>query len=197
MKSFEVVQMFKDSIAITKEKGVEHVPIESLEAYADELQELVDKTSGDVPAGEAAMEEYRAKLSAWVASSQHQHDERMELRREVTTTGQAALKSALLINGGAAVALLAFIGRIWGSEESQHTLEVLSGALLSFVFGVLSAAVAAGATYISQAGYADAFGSISWRVGVVGQVAAVIFVIGAYVLFTRGSLVAFKAIGLG
>lgn len=197
MKSSEVIQMFKESIAITKSNGVEHVPIENLEAYAAELQEVVEQTPEDVAAGEAAMEEYRARLTAWISSSQHSHELSLEMLRSVITVGQSALKSALLINGGAAVALLAFIGRIWGAAESQPVLGALSVALMAYVSGVLSAAAAAGATYFSQAGYGGEFGRASHRVGRVGHVLAVLFVLGSYVLFGTGSWLAFKAIGLG
>lgn len=197
MKSSEVIQVLKESVATTKAKGVEHVPIENLEAFADELQDVVKKTPDDVAAGEAAMEEYRAHLTTWASSSQYQYDKSLEMLRAVITVGQSALKSALLINGGAAVALLAFIGKIWGQVDTQPVLGVLSVALNCYVFGVLSAAMACGATYFSQAGYSDEFGRASHRVGVVGHVAAVVFVFGGYALFGTGSWIAFKAIGLG
>lgn len=197
MKSSEVIQMFKDSVAATKAKGVEHVPIENLEAFADELQELVNKTPENVAAGEAAMEEYRAHLTAWVSSSQHQHEKSLEMLRAVITVGQSALKSALLINGGAAVALLAFIGKIWGGVDTQPVLGALAIALICYVAGVLSAAMASGATYFSQAGYSDEFGRASQGVGVGGHIAAIIFVFGGYGFFATGSWIAFKTIGLG
>lgn len=188
--------MLKSSIAATKEQGVEYVSLSDLEAYAKSLQDTVEKTPEGVAAGEAALEEYRANLSAWVASSQQRHEGQMEMLRSVITVGQSALKSALLINGGAAVALLAFIGRIWGNAETQHTIEALATALVCFVFGVLSAAMASGATYFSQAGYADEFGHLTRQVGRGGHIAAVIFVFGGYILFASGSWIAFKAIGI-
>lgn len=196
MKSFEVIQMFKDTVATTKAKGVEHVPIKNLEAFADELQEVVESTPEDVAAGEAAMEEYRAHLTAWVSSSQHRHEKSLEILRAGVTAGQSALKSALLINGGAAVALLAFIGKIWGDVDTQPVLDALATALIFYVSGVLSAAMASGATYFSQAGFADEFGPLSQRVGGVGRVAAVGFVFGGYAFFGTGSWIAFKAMGL-
>lgn len=196
MKSSEVIEVFNSSIATTKAKGIEHVPIENLEAFAKELNDLVEKTPDDVAAGEASLEEYRAHLSAWVSSSQQAHEMRLEMLRAVITVGQSALKSALLINGGASVAMLAFIGRIWGSTGAQPTVDALTVSLLSYVFGVLSSAMAAGATYFSQAGYAGEFGGISGKVGRAGHVAAVIFVFGGYYLFARGSFFAFNAIGL-
>lgn len=194
MKSSEVIQMLKSSINATKKQGVEYVSISDLEAYAETLQDTAEKTPEDVAAGEAALAEYQVNLSAWVASRQQLHERQLEMLRAVITIGQSALKSALLINGGAAVALLAFVGKIWGDVESKGTLEVLSIALISFVFGVLSSAMAAGATYFSQSGYSSDSGRIIKWVGDGGRVIAILFVFGGYFLFGRGAWLAYQAI---
>ena len=70
--------------------------------------------------------------------------------KSVILTGQSALKSAILINGGAAVALLAFIGHVWKPDYLRTASINLVGSLQWFVFGVLSAAIAAGGTYAAQ-----------------------------------------------
>ncbi|MHB1092334.1 hypothetical protein [Thiobacillus sp.] len=154
-------------------------------------QTLVAKTPADVAAGEAAMEAYRADLSLWVSSRQQNHEHNLEMLRATITTGQSALKSALLINGGAAVALLAFLGSVWSSDKIGEVPSEINPALLLYVFGVLSAAVAAGATYLSQAGYGNEFGKASRYVGYIGHVLAVLGVLGSYVLFGRASWLAF------
>lgn len=197
MKSSEVLKMLKGSMNVTKEQGVEYVSIEDLEIYVDKLQKMAEQTPENVAAGEAALEEYRVNLSDWVASKQQLHENQLKMLDAVITTGQSALKSALLINGGASVALLAFIGKIWGNVDTQQTLEAFSVALIYFVFGVLSSAIAAGATYFSQAGYAEEFGRISFRIGRLGHVTAVLGVFGGYFLFGRGAWLAFQAIGSG
>ena len=48
------------------------------------------------------------------------------------------LRSATLINGGAAVALLAFAGSVWSSPETNSTLDtaLILWALSVFIFGV-------------------------------------------------------------
>nr|WP_299241343.1 hypothetical protein [uncultured Halomonas sp.] len=194
MKSSEVVQVLRDSITTTKEKGVEHVSVADLEAYADRLEGVVSKTPEDIAAGDAAIETYRAELTAWVSSSQQQHEHNLEMLRAVITVGQSALKSSLLINGAAAVTLLAFIGNIWKVSGSGPLISLLASAMLHFVAGVLSAAMAAGATYFSQAGYCGEFGAVSMKIGRVGHVLAVFFVFAAYLLFGRGSWLAFSAL---
>lgn len=109
-----------------------------------------------------------------------------------------ALKSSLLINGGASVAMLAFIGNVWGKQNGfSCLLEQLALSLAFFVFGVLSAAIAAGFTYLSQAGYAGEFGKISNKIGVVSHVVTVLSVVASYFLFAKGALVAYATITVG
>lgn len=194
MKSREVVQVFRNTIISTKKAGVERVSVADLEAYVTHLDNVVAETGEDVQAGKAAMERYRADLSAWISSRQQKHEHNLEMLRAVVATGQSALRSALLINGGAAVAMLAFIGGIWPHNSSSPVIGSLAFALVFYVFGVLAAAVASGATYFSQAGYGQEFGSASDIVGRVGHILAVLGVFIAYGLFGYASWSAFLAI---
>ena len=197
MKSSEVVQIFKGAIESTKRNGIERVSIEDLEAYAARLEEAVHESPEGVDAGEANMERYRADLSAWITARQHQYEHNLEMLRSVITVGQSALKSSLLINGGAAVAVLAFLGRLLSSESASVSIDGLSLALLQFVWGVLAAAIAAGATYFSQAGYGGEFGSWSRKIGIGGHIVAVVGVFAAYGFFGVGAWQAYSAINLG
>lgn len=67
--------------------------------------------------------------------------------RVVTQAAKEAIKSATLINGGAAVALLAFLG---GTEKDSALVSGIAGAMMIFTLGVLLAAVAAGGMYCTQ-----------------------------------------------
>jgi len=197
MKASEVIQVLKGSIVASKEAGVESVSLADLEAYATRLEKAAAGTPDDVAAGEAAMEKFRTDLTEWISFRQRQHEHNLEMLRSVITVGQSALKSALLINAGAAVALLAFVGKVWSTDPTEPDLKSLATALLHYVSGVLSAAVAAGTTYFSQAGYGGEFGAASMSIGRVGHVLAILGVVGAYILFGRGSWLAFLAVGGG
>lgn len=118
MKASEILQAIKSTIASSKNNNVQHISIDSLEAYIAHLEELSKKTPDDVAAGGAAMEAYKADLNSWVASRQQRHEFNLEMLKATITTGQTALKSSLLINGGAAVAMLAFVGNMWGVKKS-------------------------------------------------------------------------------
>ena len=55
----------------------------------------------------------------------------MLLSKSTDIAGQAAMKSALLINGGAAVAILAFIGQIF---NSLRNCEIIHSLKFSMIF---------------------------------------------------------------
>jgi hypothetical protein len=113
--------------------------------------------------------------------------------------GQAALKSAILINGGASVAILAFIGNLATSEKSKALIPILSCSLAYFVFGTLVAAMASGGAYLSQAAYSKVNqeetteATERWKKrGKAFQYTTIIFVIASYILFGLGALLTYK-----
>jgi hypothetical protein len=80
------------------------------------------------------------------------HAHGVEMFRSVIQAGQNALRSAFLMNGGASVALLAFVGHL--SSVAPKKVPMLAPSLATFVGGVLVAALASGVTYLSQWFYA-------------------------------------------
>jgi hypothetical protein len=115
-------------------------------------------------------EQYRATMQEWT-----------EKVRSVGAAGQAALKSAILINGGAAVATLAFVGSL-----VQHEIPVcgFKWVLLWFASGALLGAVASGVTYCVQ--YAGALSKT--RTAKILNGVAILFVGLSYVAFLVGCL---------
>ena len=75
---------------------------------------------------------------AWVQA-------RIELFRAVVAHEHAALRPLFLLNGGAAVAALAFIGQVWPSDVSG-----LIVAMVIWSVGLFAAGLAAGLAYVSQ-----------------------------------------------
>ncbi|MCY4002505.1 MAG: hypothetical protein OXF33_02175 [Rhodospirillales bacterium] len=137
-----------------------------------------------------------------------------EVRRYVEEYAQSALKGAILINGGAAAALLAFFGVVWSDSAQPDTVIKLAQALSAFAFGVLAAAMSAMFGYVTQYFYycenqSDADAQIAEDRGDEAGLTqarraqttyfkwafrfhwlALIFVIGAYVFFLVGVLAA-------
>ena len=118
--------------------------------------------------------------------------------QQVNMQGQAAMKAALMINGGASVAMLAFIGTAMNNIANNSLLSKLCCSLLMFIFGVLSAAVAFGVTYLAgfafirenTEGQSDKNIFKRWKTW--NNIAIWLVVIG-YVLFLIGSLNAYFA----
>lgn len=111
--------------------------------------------------------------------------------RSVVESGKTALTTSILVNGGATVALLAFLGNLISKSPSQllpmQTLLVAS--LMSFAAGVLAGAVATGTTYVTNYCYTAA-----WRPWGIGfHVLTVVLVAGAYVAFLGGVVAAYHA----
>jgi len=157
-----------DDAAIVKYKAECDLKCEQYKAECDLKREQY-KAECD-----SNLEEYKLKFQATVQS------------------GQAALKSAFLINGGAAIALLAFIGNVW--TKTQANVNGLGFPLLLYVFGVLFPAVASGLTYLSQYQYGksvkddDYFARSARKINWAG----IGFVILSYFLFAIATFFAYR-----
>jgi hypothetical protein len=79
-------------------------------------------------------------------------DQNLAMLKAVIEIGQNAIRHAMFINGGAAVALLAVLGNLISKGDKSFAV-TLSGAILPFSLGVLFAAMANGAAYFSQRAY--------------------------------------------
>lgn len=194
MDANEVVSLLKKLVSDQKAKGDSTLSIAGMEAALVELEKVVAHSDESKPTG-TELERYKAILSGHLDHENRLHELRLEMLRAVIATGQMALKTSLLINGGATAALLAFIGK--ATDKIGGSGSVLWISVTFFAVGVLTAGVATGATYFSQAGYGNEFGKFSRRIGVTGHFTAILCVIGSYVLFGLGTWQAAHALRLG
>ncbi len=86
---------------------------------------------------------HKSDLENW---KENRETDRVMLNATITLSG-LALRSAILINGGAAVACLTFLGNVKGDYS------LLANSLELYVFGVLSATTATGGAYLCQSAY--------------------------------------------
>jgi hypothetical protein len=140
------------------------------------------------------MERYKCELEKWKTDIQCS----MIMYQQVNMQGQAAMKAALLINGGASVAVLAFIGTAMNNDANSLLLLKLCFSMLMFIAGVLSVAFSFGVSYF--AGFADARGTEADHSGKktfkwwpILNIIAIILVVIGYMFFIAGSLNAFCA----
>jgi ABC-type multidrug transport system permease subunit len=177
----------RDTIrSIRDEQGVTEIKCDNLIAY---LKEIID--SPDEEIAPAQMEKYKAELQLWIKQNEAAQASGLEMFRTVILAGQNALKTAFLMNGGATVALLAFLGKL--SDQHQDKIAIFSSSLIVFVFGVLAITLASGSTYLSQAFFAA--GSKSWeqKTGFWLNILTIAFCLSSYGLFIWGAIRAYKA----
>jgi len=118
--------------------------------------------------------------------------------------GNLAMRTAVLINGGAVVTVLAFIGALASREKvtGQHLIQ-LASTLVYFAFGVVAATVAMGFAYATNYCIAGQLWSHErkwehpyvvptprsrawWWVAIIFHVLAILAVLGSLVLFVCG-----------
>ena len=76
------------------------------------------------------------------------HQSRLEMFKSVIEFSKMTIQTALLLNGGAAIAVLAFIGQI--AEKQPERIATLAGSVLPFGLGAFLAGLTAGSTYLTQ-----------------------------------------------
>lgn len=185
MNAKQFAAQMKAIVEDIKAKGVTALYCDNIIAYLDDVQNSPDSepTPHDI-------ERYKADLQISVEENKHQHESGLEMFRSVFTSGQNAVKSSLLLNGGGAVALLAFIGHLAQFEASK--VPVFAACLLPFAFGVLTSTVTSGFTYFTQWFYA--YPSVkAQRAGCVFNILSVLLAFTSYGLFTWGLLATYFA----
>jgi hypothetical protein len=175
------------AIAAATSKGITtFTPTNVLELLAEIQKATDDDVARPDDQRAALLEQYKARLMVWANQVKQVDDWRVENVRTLIALGQSALKSAILINGGAAVALLAFLGHLVTQERPDVSLIPFATSLRLFVIGVLCASIACGTTYLSQYAYSN---PKTWaqRLGLIIQVVTIALVLCAYVAFLAGA----------
>src|SRR5205823_6150772 len=143
MSPKQFAAQMKATIEDIKSKGTAAIYCDNLIAYLNEVQNSPEPEPSPLD-----IERYKADLQNWIEANKYQHEGRLEMFRSVITSGQNAIRSSFLLNGGAAVALLAFIGHL--AQFKAERVPEFAACLLPFAYGVLAIAVTSGFTYLSQ-----------------------------------------------
>ncbi len=114
----------------------------------------------------------------------------LEMFASVLDYGKHALNAGMIINAGAAVSLLSFIGNLAARLQPAQVPNGLVIAMFLFVCGVGSAALATGGAYCTQYFYAEE----KTIVGIRYHIVTVIFAVSAYLLFFIGATLSFLAL---
>jgi hypothetical protein len=185
MSAKEFAAQLKTTIEEIKAKGTAAIYCDNLIAYLDEV---IKSPSQVVSAAE--LEKFKADLQVWVEQNKAAHQSNLEMFRSVIQSGQSAIRSSFLLNGGAAVAMLAFIGKL--TEAQAGKIPVFASSLTIFVMGVLAITITSGFTYLSQWFYS---GELRWKVitGLWFNILAIVFGLASYGIFIWGMCEAYAA----
>jgi hypothetical protein len=146
MNAKNLMDIIRGAVARAKANGISDITIESLEALLAGVEPHLDTVS---PAIEFAKLQQASDLAKYAAD--------VEVGKSVIDTAKTLIRSLILINGGSAVALLAFIGHL--ASIPQGTLLIASFAvpLGWFVIGLLAAVLFAGSLCLGQKFFAESW----------------------------------------
>lgn len=148
MNAKEFAAQIKSEIDRCAAQGQNTVSTETLNA----LLKRFSGSSTEEPEN-VKIERIKAHFQSNLEIEKYNHSADLEMFKSVLQAGQNAIKSITLLNGGASIALLAFIGKL--ADSNAQSIPLFAWPLTVFVFGVFIAAVTSGATYISQSLYAE------------------------------------------
>lgn len=179
MESKKSIETLRESIVELKESGQKEVQIEALLELIDTIQSTTTKSHESSLQRDLAIEKLKH-----VSSSQIEHF------KTVIQSGQNAMKTALLINAGAAVSILTFLTKVM-TDKNIALAHTLSNALLLFVIGVLCAALSTGTTYFTQNAYSK-LSSAKW--GNIFNIVSIGLVFISYISFAFASYITYLGV---
>ncbi|EOC1797619.1 hypothetical protein [Vibrio fluvialis] len=190
MRTIEKIRLL---LKQTKDQGRDAISISAFESYLSAIESEGDEHSKFTQMQlEHDLAIFKAENDRNIALANNKTASDLEMFRSVITSGQAALKASMVINGGAAVALLAFMGKIWGSSITTGVASSLSGSTFMFCIGIILGALASGTTYFSQCLYnVDKI-----KIGNIINVVTIIMVLASYGIFIFSSFIAAKSFGV-
>lgn len=199
MKASEAVKQIQDAVLEVEKTGAKELLIANLNAYLAN----VSATALQQEQGEPSITEAQAnhQLEVWKAELSRSSTMSVEMLKATVEAGQTALRSAIVINGGAAATVLAFAGNAIAKGllvAGAPLLTQIGTALLWFMVGAGIAGVASGFRYLSQ----YAYGSTHWgktsvwwvRCGAMANVISIGLAIGSFAAFFVGGLAAYHAV---
>lgn len=190
MNAVEAIQHVRDVLSETKKRGVDSVQIDAFDNFLEDFGKGAPTMGAEEAKRRTTLDIERWKL-------ENAFD--VEMFKAVIEAGQTALKSALLINGGAAAALLAFLGNLLTKSSPPNNGTIVTGigfAMMIFVCSLGAAGVASGFRYLSQFCYSNRHGDCadSWIAGGhVMNFISVVLAVGSFGGFFWGGYTAYRS----
>jgi hypothetical protein len=183
MSTKQFATQMKALIEDIKAKGTAAIYCDDLISYLTEVQ-----NSPEPEPTLKEIERYKADLQNWIESNKLSNEGKLEMFRSVISSGQNAIKSSFLLNGGASVAILAFIGHL--AQFQPLKVSAFASCLLPFTIGVLAIAVSSGLTYLTQWLYASEH-LRARKAGFVFNILCILLGFASYAFFACGLFTAY------
>lgn len=180
MNAKEFATAVRELIEEQKSKGITAISSDNLIGFLNAVE-----NSHELEPTLIELETYKADLQRSIGLQKSEHESNLEMFRSVITSGQNAIKSSFLLNGGAAIAMLAFIGHL--AEIAPEKVSNFGCALLPFTLGVLAISVTSGFTYLSQWFYSEEDAKFQ-KLGFIFNVTCIILALASYIFFVWGML---------
>ena len=145
MEPAQVIDNLKIALTDAKAKGHETVAIAALEAYLDALRTNAAQS----------IEFQKIETQHTLAHLDVQTKHRIEMFKAVIESGREALNALVLVNGGAVIALLGFMGATISKGLPPALGLSLTLPILQFGIGVLMGAIGFATRYLSQTCYSE------------------------------------------
>lgn len=190
MKTIEKIRLL---LKETKSQGHDAINIHAFENYLTSIENEIGEDAQYASMNlERDLALFKAENDRNIAHANNLTASSLEMFRSVISSGQAALKASMVINGGASVALLAFMGKIWSSEITNAVASKLSTSIFLFCIGLLCAALSSGTTYITQLFYNKQKEKLgTWINGLT-----IVLVLLSYLIFIVSAFIAAASFGM-
>ncbi len=139
-----LVQKIRAEVDAVKNNGTAAIYCDNLLKYLDDI------LSADGPGGPdpVEMEKLRADFQILVDQQKYNHESNLEMFRSTIMYGQQSIKSSFILNGGAAVAMLAFVGHL--AEVDPSKVSSFAFYITQFAVGAFFSTLTFGFSYLSQ-----------------------------------------------
>jgi len=178
----DLIRLIRINLGRVVAEVASSVSIESLEALLAAVERQISQTPEQniaAPTFEQATLQQASDLATYSA----RNAANLEMFKSVITTATTCARSLVLLNGGGAVALLAFIGHLATVDSTRGLIPLFSHSLLIFLIGVWTAGLFSGFLAFAQKAFAE-----NWkRTGNVSAVICIMSGIASLILFLVAS----------
>lgn len=154
----EILESLDEELRKLQDKNFDVVMIDPFRKLLGDMLSKLPKDSGARPALDAAqLEHYKTQLSLHADTVRQNHEWSIKQYEIVLSTASTALKTAMLLSGGAAVAMMSFVSSMTSKKAdlTAAAIDGMSDSVVAFFAAVFLAAFATAGTYFAQYCYSQ------------------------------------------